>query len=523
MRQEQISYDNRRSFNFTLTSLHALRISNAHLLSGAILIALLPVAIFAAHLSLFPQIALLFGVALSAYLIAFGSRPGALLSSAIDWKNFSACVVLALALCLIGGELHVFFSPYDWFTRDAVLADLTLNKYPVFYHYHDADYLLRAPLGMYMLPASVGWGFGLHAAHFALLIQNSFLLATILYFAASMATVAKPRFLLLLLLFSPVDIIPQIAVNFWNYLKTGTFELDPHFMFWNTLFNYWGQIPSFFWAPNHTLAAWLFAILLLLNLRREIDITLLALASIILLFWSPLAMIGAAPFLALRGYQSLSKDLFSIRNVVAIAAVLCLLPFVFYLTMDAGAVTRGWMFGKDRFWISYLLLLLFGLPQAWIIVSAWSNVPEWLKSVLVMAIVLLVLMPFYRIGVTETDNDMTMRCAIAPLFILAFVFSEMTPAILEGRKSIAFATTAVIALSSVTGLMEIRRGVTDPAYKINDCNFVTVTEKITPGFPASNYLAHMKTVPPWFVQDNGVRLKVERRLCWPGYPFMIDN
>jgi hypothetical protein len=99
----------------------------------------------------------------------------------------------------------------------------------------------------------------------------------------------------------------------------------------------------------------------------------------------------------------------------------------------------------------------------------------------------------------------------------------VTPAILEGRKSIAFATTAVIALSSVTGLMEIRRGVTDPAYKIDDCNFVTVTEKITPGFPASNYLAHLKTVPPWFVQDNGVRLKVERRLCWPGYPFMIDN
>ena len=147
-------------------------------------------------------------------------------------------------------------------------------------------------------------------------------------------------------------------------------------MFWNSFFNYWGRIPSIFWAPNHTLAAWLFAILLLLNLRREIDITLLALASIILLFWSPLAMIGAAPFLALRGYQSLSKELLSTRNAVAIAAVLCLLPFVFYLTMDAGAVTRGWLLGKDRFWICYLLLLVFGLPQAWIILSAWSNVPD---------------------------------------------------------------------------------------------------------------------------------------------------
>ena len=119
---------------------------------------------------------------------------------------------------------------------------------------------------------------------------------------------------------------------------------------------------------------------------------------------------------------------------------------------------------------------------------------------------------------------MTMRCAIAPLFILAFAFSEMTPGILDGRKTIiAVATTAVVALSAVTGFMEIRRSVTDPAYKINDCNFVTATEKISPGFPGSNYLAHLATVPPWFVQDNGARLSVESRLCWPGYPLMIGK
>ena len=86
MRQEQVSYENTRSFNFTLTSLRGLRVSNAHLLSGAMLIVLFPIAIFAAHLSLFPQIALLLGGALSAYLIAIWSKPGSLLSSGIDWR-----------------------------------------------------------------------------------------------------------------------------------------------------------------------------------------------------------------------------------------------------------------------------------------------------------------------------------------------------------------------------------------------------------------------------------------------------
>lgn len=518
MSQEQMSYQNASSLYSALSSLNGLRIVNAHIVSVAVLIAILPIAIFGAQLSPIPQTALLLGALLLAYLVAFGWTPGAQLSSPVDWRTLGGCAALGLTLCLIGGEYHLFFSPYDWFTRDAVLADLVLNKYPVFYHYHDADYLLRTPLGMYLTPALVGWSFGLPAAHLALLIQNSFLLSTILYLIAGIAGVSKPRFLLLLVLFSPVDVIPQVVKNVSEYLDSGTFALDPHFMFWNRLVQYWGQTPSIFWAPNHALAAWLFVVLLLLNLRREIDIALLGLASIVLLFWSPLAMIGAAPFLALRALQSVSRELLSRRTGVAIAAALCLLPLGVYLTMDAGAVTRGWMFGRQGFWTLYLLLLVFALPQAWILLSAWSNVAEWQKTTLGLAIFLLIVMPFYRIGVSEADNDMTMRCSLAPLFILAFSFSETAPAILRGRKALASATVAVVALSSLTGLMEIRRGLTDPAYKINDCNLVTATEKITPGFPASNYLAHMNAVPSWFVQDNGSRLKVEQRLCWPGYP-----
>jgi hypothetical protein len=519
MRQGQIPYRDTPSLNSALVSLGSLKLSNARLASAALLIALLPIAVFGVRLSTVPAAALLLGSLLSAYLIVSAKATGAVLSSPIDWRMLAGCGALSLALCLLGGEGHFFFSPYDWFTRDAVLADLVGNKYPVFYNYHGADYLLRAPLGMYMTPALLGWGFGLRTAHYALLAQNAFLLTIVLYLAASLAAGPKPRFLLLLLLFSPVDVIPQLFVSLSEYLQSGSFVIDPHFMFWNPLLKYWGQIPSLFWAPNHTLAAWLFAVLLLLNVRGEIDAALLALSSLILLFWSPLAMIGAAPYLALCGIKSISREPFSARNAAAAAAAILLLPLVFYLTMDAGAVTREWMAGRPGFWICYLLLLVFALPQAWILLSAWASVPRWQKGVLGFTILLLVVMPFFRLGVTVNDNDVTMRCTLAPLFLLAFGFSESAPAILGGRKPLAFATVAVIALSSLTGFMEIRRGLSDPPYEINDCNFVTATEKITPGFPASNYLAHTSKLPSWFVQDAGVRLKVERRHCWPGYPF----
>ena len=523
MSRSQRSFENASPLAPPFAALRGLNLVNAHILSVAALIIILPIAVFAAHLALGPKLLLLLGVGLLACLFLAGWAPGATLSARVDWRLFGGCALLAFALSLVSGVAHVFFSPYDWFVRDAVLSDLVLNRYPVFYHYQDADFLLRAPLGMYFLPALAGWSFGLRAAHFALLIQNAFLLTTILYLSAQIAAGSKVRFLLLLLLFSPVDVVPQLAEAFLEFFKTGEFVLNPHLMFWNKLVFYWGQIPSFFWAPNHALAAWLFATLLFLNIRREIDIIFLGSIYVALLFWSPLAMIGAAPFMAWRALSSLSRDLVSARMALAIVAGLCLLPMAYFLSLDAGRVTREWMFLRPDFWGWYLLLLIFGLPQAWIMLASWSSVAQWQRAALALAIAMLIVMPFYRIGVTPFDNDMTMRCALTPFFILAFCFSEAAPAILDKGKALGLATLLALALSSFTGLFEIRRGISDPAYAINDCNLLTATEKITPGFPLANYLAHVEHVPNWFVEDTGARLQVEMRMCWPGYPLMTGK
>ncbi|WP_036284711.1 hypothetical protein [Methylocystis sp. ATCC 49242] len=522
MTEEHISFARGVALAPSFAALRGLRIVNAHLVSIALLAVVLPLAIFAAHLEPIPAIILLLAAGLLVFRLSFSWAPGALLSARIDWTSLGGCLLLALALCLVSGEAHLFFSPYDWFVRDAVLSDLVANKYPVFYHYQGADFLMRAPLGMYMSPAAVGWSFGLRAAHFALLVQNAFLLGTILYLSAELVGGAKRRFIVLLLLFSPVDVVPHLAESVIDYFGTGAFVLSPHLMFWNRLVFYWGQIPSFFWAPNHALAAWLFAVLLFLEIRREIDIAFLGLAFIVLLFWSPLAMIGALPFLAWRVIRSLSPELVSRRNALALAAALCLLPLAYYLSLDAGRVTREWMFLRPDFWGWYLLLLVFGLPQAWILLSRWPDVAGWARTAVAIAIALLIVMPFYRIGVTVSDNDMTMRCALAPWFILGFGFSGAAQPIMDRGKALGALTFTLIALSAFTGLFEIRRGLSDPAYAINDCNLLTATEKVTPGFPISNYLAHIEKAPGWFVRDTGVRLAVERRLCWPGYPF-LDN
>ena len=493
------------------------RLRNGHILSVALILFVAPIAVFAAHLATPARWATIFGFALAVALIVGGRSRGEILSAPVSWRRLGACLLVSLALCAVGGQAHMFFAASDWFTRDAVVADLVLNKFPVFYHYQGEERLLRAPLGMYMTPALIGWAFGLEAAHFALLGQNALLLAAILYLANQMATRPGAQFLILLVLFSPGDVIPRVAIDAADALSTGSFVLDPLTMFWNPLMKYWGHTPSLFWAPNHALPAWLFVLLLFLNLKGEIDIALLALASVVLLFWSPLAMVGALPFLAIRGAGSL-RNCLTARNLVAAAAVLALAPIILYLTLDSGAVSREWLFLREGFWKSYLLLLIFAIPHAFVLLARFSDVAPWLRPTLIAATVLLMVMPFYRIGVTPLDNDMAMRCTLAPLFALGFVFADTAQQIIDRGRALGALTFAIVILSAYTGLMEIRRGLFDQAYRISDCNLATSMVKVYPDFPATNYFARAAVAPEWLIGAGGARLSVEKRACWPDYP-----
>ncbi len=499
----------------------AARLSNSMLLSLAALIVVAPVFAFAAALrpaAMAPVAAA--GIGTIALFVTARAKTGSVLAARPDWRALAACLAAALLLCLLGGEGHMFFSPSDWFTRDSVLADLVRNGFPVFYRVDGQDYLLRAPLGMYLIPALVGRMSSLEAAHFALLAQNATLLGLMFYLLSQASEAPRARFLMLLVLFSPVDIVPRLAADFAAWRETGAFVLNPLTNFWNPLFKYWGQIPSLFWATNHALAGWFFGLLFLLRLRREIDDAPLALGFVALLFWSPLSMIGAAPFLALQMARTPVARLLGARNLAAAAIGLGFAPMAIYLSLDSGSITHEWLIGKSGFWAWYLALLIFSIPQAWLVLGAWRDVPRWQRPAVALAIALLMLAPFYRIGANEEYNDMAMRCTIVPLFVLGFAFCRVAPQFIAARGMLAFVCALVVTLSAVTGLLEIRRAIADPAYAINDCNLLTSTAKIYPGFMPTNYLAVMTAIPDWLLGRNGPRLEAERRVCWPGYSLL---
>ncbi|HEY4921907.1 MAG TPA: hypothetical protein VII40_17525, partial [Xanthobacteraceae bacterium] len=244
---------------------------------------LLPNALILPGFSPLPAAIVLLGCAGSLYVFAkaTASRAG-WLAARVDPLTLAICGCAALALCVLGGEGHFFYANYDWLTRDAVLADLVRHPFPMFYDWQGSEFVLRAPLGMYMAPAAVGKLLGLRAAHLTLLAQNVAILALMLTVFASLAPARRGLFLFVFVAFSGVEIIARLINVAVNYSATGELSwpvhAHQHLAWWNPLFQYSNHVTQIFWVPHHSFPGWWLAALTILHVRREIDSAVLIVA-----------------------------------------------------------------------------------------------------------------------------------------------------------------------------------------------------------------------------------------------------
>jgi hypothetical protein len=498
-------------------------VRNSHLLFAAALVFLLPNAIFAMALRPAAAVVVLIGCAGAARLL-WRAPAGGLIGAAIDAPRLALCLFFGFSLCLLGGQGHFFFASADWLIRDAVLADLVHNGLTVVYRHENQDYLLRAPLGMYLIPAVVGRLSGLYAAHLALLAQSSFLVGAIAYFAAQLANVRQAPFLLLLIGFSGLDILPILLAEAMEMARGGEFMPFTHIEWWGTYFSpvrlqYSSHITQLFWVPNHMAPGWWFALLSLLYVRREIDLAALLVTFASLLMWSPLAMMGAAPFVALFALESPAL-LFRPRTLAAAAFGLLFLPIALYLSIDAGAVRHEFLYAQPGFALQHLIFLAIEIPQAAIVLYAWDKVEASDRRLLALALALLLVIPVYSLG---PANDFAMRASIPSLFLLAFAFARI--ATLTPRDNGRFATTisVLVILGAVTPLVELARTLRHN-YAISDCNMLTSWRKVDGINLPTNYWARVEKLPHWLISaPESTPLTLEERQCWPDHPQLSDS
>ena len=410
------------------------------------------------------------------------------------------CIGVATMLLALGGEGRFFYANIDWQVRFAVLRDISVNPWPFVYTARGEPDLLRAPIGMFLMPALAAKTLGGRAADIALLVQNSLLLGTVLALGSTLFATRRARLIALVVVigFSGLDALGRIL------FRGG---LSDHLENWAYL-QYSSTITLAFWVPQHALSGWIGALGFLLwraeKLPLGVYLTLLPLTAL----WSPLGLMGAMPFAALAGVRSLRARAIRPADIVlpALTTLLCL-PGLLYLSAAGDGVGLRLMALSPLQWGLFELLevLVYVAPLALLV-----HRPRFGRDTLALMTLWLIAIPFVQIG---ASTDFMMRGSICALTILAVMVADA----LLGTQRARVPLVVLLAIGSVTGIVEIRRALAHPAAPQVRCSLFKAWHQSFGDFPIDSYVAPLGKMPTLVRPANPAPVNaIEPARCWDG-------
>ncbi len=472
-----------------------------------------PTIIFALSLKILPAIALTVGSCGGLWVIATGRAQGdgAFMAAPVEARRYVACVAVALAIFVLGGETHLFYATFDWRVRDAVLADLAQRPFPVTYAVGDIFYTLRAPLGMYIVPGALGRIFGLMGAHAVMLIQNVVILGSVFYLLMSLG--GGWRNLAVLILFGGLSILgAALALGYASdpadrmdlLLSSG---LDA----WHPYFQYSSSIVQFFWAPNHALPAWWLATLLLLQARSEVDAATLGVSLAGAMLWSPLAVAGVLVWLLYLVATDWRRHLLDWRTWAGAVFGAGFLPAAIFMLIDSAGIAHGVTAEKPVFTMLYVLFIALQLPAALFVFLNRRLLSGLMFALFRVNVVILLILPLFNFG---PCNDLVMRGSITSLVVVAFDFGLVLCHPELSRKA-RIAGYALVLLGSASALLEASRNVAYRRYDVSDCSLMESYYALGGKSIPNNYAVENARIPGWLLDPSGsTPLVAKPRSCW---------
>ncbi|MGX5857577.1 hypothetical protein ACWKW6_28225 [Dyadobacter jiangsuensis] len=205
---------------------------------------------------------------------------------------------------------------------------------------------------------------------------------------------------------------------------------------WLSPLHYFSHTRNLFWAPQHCLPTWLI-IGVILN-HRQISPSLMRIfpvACVALLLWSPLCLIGIAPFILLI-IKHHWKEWLQWNWTNALACLLFVVLFAFIVSND---FSFGMVYAPnvmDGYWAQYTLFV----TAEFLVLSSvfvFANPKIVRDDILIVAFVLLFAIPICLLG---RWNDWSIKLSIPPLFVLSiFVIKQIIWLIATKKKHILIA------------------------------------------------------------------------------------
>jgi len=323
----------------------------------------------------------------------------------------------------------------------ALINELGQHSWPAIRE--DTHTFLRYYLGYYMLPGLATKVFGNRFIELFVFIQTWIGLAIVLALLIQKIRPKRPAiFILLFLLFSGLDVIGFLLfVDQWSLLA--------HKEWWAGLggYAYEGHATIFIWVPQHALAGLLGLAVMLPQHDGPPPIHAFGLLLASILFWSPFAALGLAPFLLAAAIRLGARALFDPGNILG--GLVIGVPLLAYLLAGAGGLPHGFNNFNDGNAIALFALFLFLEVGAYLLALRWCC---WRRlHYPIVVVMVLAVLPLYRVGLY---NDLTMRACIPALALLGIAASA---AVSDANvKSYSCLPLAILMLiGSATSVLEI--------------------------------------------------------------------
>ncbi|MFH0867359.1 MAG: hypothetical protein V1904_14295 [Bacteroidota bacterium] len=332
----------------------------------------------------------------------------------------------------------------DYSKHNAVFRDLITLDWPVFY---DGNSALIYYVAYYLPAAIVGKLFGWSTANIAIIIWT---ISGVCLFVLWVSVNAKTNVIIsvfVIIIFSGMDFIGNVL---YGHFPGGT----EHMEWWNRIIimQYSSNTTLLYWVPQHALGGWIVSsVLIYLFKRKRLERSIFLFISLSLL-WSPFITIGLSVFIIalLIGRSWKIKSYISVHNLIGV--FLSVIIVSYYISSNRyglGLHDFSWrLINYNDNW--HRLLIMYLLEFGLLAFVIYKNFNSSDKIMLIAAVLFLLLIPFYIIGIY---NDLGMRSTI-PALTIVMCFSAQA---LRCRKPIWI--IIILLIGSLTAVPEILRPV----------------------------------------------------------------